>query len=325
MKKIILFILILIFINQINIYAKMVTIYDDEMSDFGKDTMYPEIAQNLSLQKNTNKYSKDDWIKSSDGRWWYRHKDGSYTKDDWEKIDDKWYLFDKSGWMLYGWQYRRGSYYYLGKSSDGSMKIGWEKVDDKWYFMNSDGKMRTSTLIQNNRTYTFFSSGELQTTIININKIIQKQSRWCWAASAKMVGTYGINYNITQEEIVNHVKKMIIDKGANDKEFSDAINFASNNTKITLIDYNRIYDFKFVVDKIDKNKLMGVHFTFDGIPFGHAIVFSGYRVGETEAENKIYIVDPDKNATSRFYYFNELLNGCKMDSGQGRILAYIYY
>lgn len=31
------------------------------------------------------------WIQESDGRWWYRHADGSYTTNDWEYINDNWY------------------------------------------------------------------------------------------------------------------------------------------------------------------------------------------------------------------------------------------
>ena len=27
------------------------------------------------------------WIQASDGRWWYKHSDGSYTVNDWEYID----------------------------------------------------------------------------------------------------------------------------------------------------------------------------------------------------------------------------------------------
>ena len=29
------------------------------------------------------------WIKAKDGRWWYRHADGSYTTNGWERIDGK--------------------------------------------------------------------------------------------------------------------------------------------------------------------------------------------------------------------------------------------
>lgn len=45
-------------------------------------------------------YQPAAWIQAGDGRWWYRHEDGSYTTNNWECIDGKYYYFDASGWML---------------------------------------------------------------------------------------------------------------------------------------------------------------------------------------------------------------------------------
>ncbi|MDE5964697.1 MAG: hypothetical protein K2G65_04760, partial [Eubacterium sp.] len=59
------------------------------------------------------------WIKESNGKWWYKHTDGTYTKNDWEYINGYWYHFDANGWM----------------------QTGWLKVDGKWYHLNREGKM----------------------------------------------------------------------------------------------------------------------------------------------------------------------------------------
>ena len=59
---------------------------------------------------------KDEW-RYEDGRWWYRHADGSYTTNGWEQIDGKWYYFDREGWMLASTVVEdKGSFYALGKS-----------------------------------------------------------------------------------------------------------------------------------------------------------------------------------------------------------------
>lgn len=91
-----------------------------------------------------NQYVKKDveraaWVHEADGRWWYRHGDGSYTKNGWEKINGKWYHFDASGWMQTGWLKLGNTWYYLDGS--GAMATGWRVIGDKWYFFDTDGHM----------------------------------------------------------------------------------------------------------------------------------------------------------------------------------------
>ena len=61
--------------------------------------------------------AKSEWIQADDGRWWYRHADGSYTRDGWEKIDGEWYYFDVDGWMVTGWVHWGTNWYYLSEWS----------------------------------------------------------------------------------------------------------------------------------------------------------------------------------------------------------------
>ena len=63
--------------------------------------------------------TKDQWIQAADGRWWYRHADGSYTTDGWERIGGEWYYFDADGWMVTGWKQWNGDWYYLSEWTEG--------------------------------------------------------------------------------------------------------------------------------------------------------------------------------------------------------------
>ncbi len=90
---------------------------------------------------------KNEWIKEN-GKYWYRHVDGSYTTNDWEQIDGKWYFFDSDGWMKTGWIEYKGKWYYL--KSDGSMAsdellvILSHKRENELYAFAKDGHMMIS-------------------------------------------------------------------------------------------------------------------------------------------------------------------------------------
>lgn len=101
------------------------------------------------------------WIQQ-DGRWWYRHADGSYTKSGWEKIDGKWYLFDADGWMLTGWRQVGGKWYYLTDS--GAMATGWVNDGGKWYYMDpGTGAMHAADVESiGGKWYAFGADGEMQ-------------------------------------------------------------------------------------------------------------------------------------------------------------------
>ena len=98
------------------------------------------------------------WIQSN-GRWWFKHNDGSYTSNGWEKIDGVWYHFDSSGWMQTGWIKDNGTWYYLDGS--GAMKTGWLKDNGSWYYLDSSGAMKTGWMKVSGKWYYAYSSGAL--------------------------------------------------------------------------------------------------------------------------------------------------------------------
>ena len=97
------------------------------------------------------------WIQSN-GRWWFKHNDGSYTSNGWEKINRTWYHFDGSGWMQTGWV-KDGSWYYLDGS--GAMKTGWLKDNGSWYYLDGSGAMKTGWFTVSGKWYYAYSSGAL--------------------------------------------------------------------------------------------------------------------------------------------------------------------
>lgn len=81
--------------------------------------------------------SKGQWIKTDNGRWWYKHSDGSYTKKDFELIDGNWYYFDYEGYMITGWLHLTSNnqdYYFF---SNGTMASNC-KLWGTWEF-DADG------------------------------------------------------------------------------------------------------------------------------------------------------------------------------------------
>ena len=75
------------------------------------------------------------WHKDSKG-WWYADSTTTYYRDRWAKIKDKWYYFDKEGYMMANtWQVEAGGdTYYLGAEGDmqTNMVVG----------LGSDGKLQ---------------------------------------------------------------------------------------------------------------------------------------------------------------------------------------
>ena len=86
--------------------------------------------------------AKSEW-KQNDTGYWYVREDGSYPKEKFEKIDDVWYYFDNSGYML-AEQWKKhtdGNWYWFDNS--GHMATGWKKIAEKWYYFDIEGAMKT--------------------------------------------------------------------------------------------------------------------------------------------------------------------------------------
>lgn len=128
--------------------------YQWETYDIGTPAAWSAMTEN-NVENEVSAYSVIDkpgtWIQVSDGRWWYKHTDGSYTTNDWEKINNQWYYFDAQGYMCVGWLNTNGTWYYLGDS--GAMQTGWIQWKGKDYYFDASGAMQTGWVLVNGKWY----------------------------------------------------------------------------------------------------------------------------------------------------------------------------
>lgn len=143
--------------SQTQTFATKANLFDKDLNAIGNHKTKNENTN--SSQKNGVNHSQyfGSWIRSN-GRWWFKHNDGSYTSNGWEKINRTWYRFDNSGWMQTGWV-KDGSWYYL--YSSGAMKTGWLKDNGSWYYLDSSGAMKTGWMKVSGKWYYAYSSGAL--------------------------------------------------------------------------------------------------------------------------------------------------------------------
>lgn len=123
------------------------------------------VSAQESISPKSYSHSNGSWIQSN-GRWWYKHSDGSYTRNEWEKINETWYYFDSEGWMKTGWFNEYGNWYYLDDS--GAMKTGWGLISGSWYYLNTSGVMQTGLQTIEGKQYYLADSGAMQTGWHNI-------------------------------------------------------------------------------------------------------------------------------------------------------------
>ena len=149
-------------------------------------------ASNSSTSASTDILATSSWMYSN-GRWWYKHANGSYTTKAWEKIDGVWYYFDDEGWMKTGWV-KDGKWYYLSES--GAMLTGWVKDNGAWYYLNQSGAMQTGWVKDNDNWYYLQDSGAMQTGWMKVS------GKWYYAydSGALAINTttpdgYYVDYN----------------------------------------------------------------------------------------------------------------------------------
>lgn len=148
----------------------------DNNSDFDDDLSSGKNNYNLKPIDTVTSFT-GKWIQDQIG-WWYKNADGSYPANKWQFINDKWYFFNKAGYMVTGWILSNNKWYYLDtdgvmledswifyknhwyflKSGNGDMAIGWILWKNKWYYLNENGDMAVNCITPDG--YQVDSNGE---------------------------------------------------------------------------------------------------------------------------------------------------------------------
>ena len=121
------------------------------------------------------------WVSGVLG-WWWRYDNGTYPTSTQLRIDGAIYRFDAHGYMVTGWVYEGGRWFYYGPSGgqasgwvhvagswyylvplSGAMASGWTKVRDTWYYLSSSGAMRTGWVRDGGSWFYLSSSGAMVT------------------------------------------------------------------------------------------------------------------------------------------------------------------
>ena len=170
----------------------------------------PTSSNQVGSESTTLKSSNGTWI-NQEGKWWYKHDDGSYTKNGWEQIDGKWYKFDENGWMQSGWQpwgtdsTGNTAWYYLGEPGDGSMKTSeWIKDDNgKYYYVDHTGMMARYGYVKSKNSDLYYwvnNSGEWEPQWDTYTPDLKKYKEY-YARGTKRVSHDTIGY---MDDTINH-------------------------------------------------------------------------------------------------------------------------
>lgn len=67
--------------------------------------------------------------------WWYQYADGTYPYHCWQCIDNRWYCFNESGYIRYGWIQQNENWYFCG--ADGALLANTRTPDG--YYVGEGG------------------------------------------------------------------------------------------------------------------------------------------------------------------------------------------
>ena len=134
--------------------------------------LYGEQVKNIEgVQYLYNKGDKEPntWFKNSRNKvktdasdWVLSDENGRLYVDSWKQIEDKWYHFDKDGYMDVNWYKVDDNWYYSDSETGVMRENSWLLGEDHfWYYLKSDGSMATEWINDGGTWYFLDASGAM--------------------------------------------------------------------------------------------------------------------------------------------------------------------
>ena len=164
--------------------------------------------------------SQGAWLKNDTG-WWYCNADRSYPVNQWQYINNYWYFFNASGYMVTGW-YRKDAnapYVYYDPPKRGRQSL-WT-YDSKWCDILFYGYMRTDyAVVENGVFYYFGEDGALANQMNGVSDgWLLIGSDWYYVENGVLFGGLktigGATYYFDQGKMVTNARRMVHDSSSN--------------------------------------------------------------------------------------------------------------
>lgn len=220
------------------------------------------------------------WVRESDLKWRWQYPNGIFATGEWICVSNQYYYIGNDSYMDFGWIEVDGETYYCGPSGAIYMNC-WQSLNGKECWFNPSGYLRGIKL--------------------PMKSVHQFGSKWCWAASAEMVGSFGTSSTRTQWDVV---KKF---KGDSSNEYpnvsgdiddtANAVEYVSNYTKNTRV-VGDLPSFNTSKDWLFKHPFITMQ---RNVSIDHAMAAYGYYQDYSIWDEAWLYVDPEGPQGDNFH------------------------
>jgi len=161
----------------------------------------------------------------------------------------------------------------------------------------------------------FAITATVSATTLDVNRVTQAKTKWCWAATCEMIGTYqNPDSNRTQWDVVKKIKGSDYPNvGGTVTDIKNGIKYAS----MDLVTYTSgsTLSWSDHTSNIDSSNPIAMWIAWDNGD-AHAVVCAGTKT--ISGTNYLYVIDPWEDTDSTWYGYEVIKNGTTLLTGKGK-------